>query len=612
MDDAGTMSTVDDIKAKVDLADYLREQGVALKPAGTSLKACCPFHHEKSPSFMVNQQKQVYYCFGCSRGGDLFTFVQEREGLEFGEALRLLAERAGVKLEARDPRLEGKKTRALAVLDFAAKFFQHQLIKAPVGEVARAYVAKRGIAPDAAERFQIGYAPDAWDTLTTFLLQRGFTPQEVVEAGLALHGQRAGSAYDRFRHRLMFPIHDALGRVVGFTGRILDGGTTVGKGTEPPAKYVNTPETALYKKGAILYGLWFAKEGIRTAGYAVLVEGQMDVVACHEAGVTNAIAASGTALTPDQLHLLKRYTSTLHAAFDADAAGEGAAERGIDAALDAGFDVRVIRMPVGADGKLIAKDADECVRKDADAWRHAAANPIPVFDFFIERVRARFDLRNPAGQRDGGRMLVAHLAHVGDPIERAAWVHRCAESIGVPDAAVIEAVARTATRVLPRSTPQAPASAAPAADDPSSRAAERLLAILIRNPKIIVDVQADCVAGSFSRPEHADLYSTIVARYTEKQGGEHVDTHAPNIVSDSSIERLSMLADREFTDWEPEAIRREAVTCARLLRRLQIDRELQAIASRLRAVEGAGGDRAELTALEEQFHVLSHELATFR
>lgn len=603
------MSTVDDIKAKIDLADYLREQGVQLKPAGTSLKACCPFHHEKSPSFMVNRQKQVYYCFGCSKGGDLFTFVQEREGLEFGEALRLLADRAGVKLEARDPRLEGKKTRGLAVLELTAKWFAHQLLKTPGGEVARQYIAKRGITSESVERFQIGYAPDAWDTLTTFLMSRGFTPQEAIDAGLALPGKRAGSAYDRFRHRLMFPLHDALGRVVGFTGRILDGGKTVGPAGETPAKYVNTPETALYKKGAILYGLVFAKEGIRSAGYAVLVEGQMDVVACHEAGVTSAIAASGTALTPDQLRLLKRYTTAIHMSFDADPAGEGAAERGIDAALDAGFDVRVIRMPVGADGQPIAKDADECVRKDAEAWRHAVANPIPVFDFFIERVRARFDLHNPTGQRDAGRVLVAHLAHIVDPIERAAWVHRVADGIGVPDAAVIEAIARAAPHA-PRASTNAsvPAAAAPEGPSAEDRVAHRLLAILLRYPQYHADVSAHALGDALPRAL-APLYIQLHARYTGQAIGDHGNTNPPHAEFDGLVERLGLFADREFSDWEPDAVRKEAIQCARLIRRQHVERELRSLAARFGASGLIPGDHA---ALEDQFNALTNELSTLQ
>lgn len=631
------MSTVDDIKSKIDLADYLREQGIVLKQAGTSFKACCPFHHEKTPSFMVNRAKQVWYCFGCSKGGDLFTFVQEREGLEFGETLKLLADRAGVRIETHDPRIEGQRNRILALLELSAKWFHYQLLKMSAGEVARQYVAKRDIAASAVEEFQIGYAPDAWDGLTSFLASRTFTPQEMVEAGMALasHKPQAVSpkpsdseltarslqlgarVYDRFRHRLMFPIHDLHGRVVGFTGRILEGGKTsgpshaLGTGADAPAKYVNTPETAVYKKGSILYGLPFAKEAIRKTGYAVLVEGQMDTVACHEADLAQTVASSGTALSADQLRLLKRFTSTLHVAFDADPAGEGAAERGIDAALDAGFDVRVIRMPVDASGNPIAKDADECIRKDADAWRQAIAHPVPVFDFYVERIRAKFDLRSPAGQRDAGRVLIQHLAHVADPIERAAWVRRCAEVIGVPDSAMLEALQRMRSPVS--TTPLAAQSNSEVERDPAGELFDRLLAILLRFDKFVPDIASILPPESIEHQtgDRFQLYKTLISRYTnqrEQPVVEKVDYSGDR----GFVERLELFADREFSDQEAGTVHQEALTCANKLRTMQNKSELQRISSRMTELQRSNDSQAqiELKTLMQRADVLNKELAS--
>lgn len=607
------MSTVDDIKSKIDLADYLRDQGLQLKQAGSSLKACCPFHNEKTPSFMVNRQKQVWFCFGCSKGGDLFTFVQEREGLEFGETLKLLADRAGVKLEARDPRLEGQKTRGLAILELAAKFFQQQLGRS---EVARQYVTTRKVPDAMVERFQLGYAPDAWDTLSTFLVQRGFTSQEAVAAGLAIasrrdatpsnsHSGRGGGndrVYDRFRHRLMFPIHDTMGRVVGFTGRILDGGKTTGPAGETAAKYVNTPETALYKKGSIVYGLWHAKDALRTGGHALLVEGQMDVLACHGANLAQAVATSGTALTPEQLRLLKRYTSTLRVAFDADPAGEGAAERGIDAALDAGFDVRVIRMPVGPDGKSIAKDADECIQRDVDAWRSAVENPVPVLDYYTERVQQRFDLRTPAGKRDAGRVLVAHVSHIVDPIERAAWVRRIAEAIGVPESSIREAIDQSRIHQAPGVSPSP---AVKPASDPRDRLANRLLALCIRFPELAASTLPMLSEEIFPTEMQQRLYKHLLVGYT---------TNQDKASEQSYVERLELYADREFTDLPPDTLSQEIGRCSHALRRAHITTELQHIANQLKAIErttsGTQSPHADVSVLERKFHALTEELAT--
>jgi DNA primase len=575
---------------------------------------------------MVSREKQVFYCFGCQVGGTVFDFLMKREGLEFAEALKLLAERAGVRLEERDPRFEGRKTRGLAVLEAATAFFRQRLEKS---DVAVQYIAKRRIPDTMVERFQIGYAPDAWDTLSTFLVQRGFTSQEIVEAGLAIASQRGSPTpnsqlptprtYDRFRHRLMFPIHDTSGRVVGFTGRILDGGTAVGKSGEPPAKYVNTPETELYKKGAVIYGLWHAKEAIRRAGHVVLVEGQMDVVASHGAALAQTVAVSGTALTPEQLRLLKRYTTTLLVAFDADPAGEGAAERGIDAALDVGFDVRVIRMPLDAAGQPIAKDADECIQRDADAWHRAIASPVPVLDYYIERARGRFDLRTPAGQRDAGRVLTAHLAHVVDPIERAAWVRRTAEAIGVPDSAILEAIQRTrvdksaptpGTRLEPQTGVTSFSGRGkmvftePRAGDAAERLANRFLALCMRFSEPLAPSVQMLVSEAFPTDQQRRLYNQLLLRYTQ---GE------PLPPPGSFVERLELFADREFSELSTEAIAEEGRRCAHEILRHHIAIRIKDVAARMRAVERSGQNcGADVSKLEQEFHDLTHTLSTLR
>lgn len=626
------MSTTDDIKSKLDIVEYLREQGVQLIAAGQSFKARCPFHNEKTASFMVNAQKQVWHCFGCSKGGDLFTFVQEREGMEFAEALKLLADRAGVALEARDPRLEGQKTRVLAVLDASAAFFQQQFA---ASVRTQEYVVQRRMPAAMVEQFQIGYAPDAWDALAKNLLGRGYTAQELVEAGVAIaratqHAQHATyehesghlassvqhptHCYDRFRHRLMFPIHDANARIVGFTARMLDGGTTVGP---EPAKYVNTPETAVYKKGGILYGLVFAKQALRTQGFAVLVEGQMDVIASHGVGITQTIAASGTALTEQQLHLLKRYTARLHVAFDADPAGEHAAARGIDAALAAGFDVRVIRSPRGVDGAPIGKDADECIQRDADAWRAAVVHAVPVLDYFLERVRERFDCTSPAGKRDAGHVLVQHLRFVADPIERAAWMQRSADAIGVPERALREAVLTIAHPRAKDRGEHVPRALEPSAPprhvvDPRERLGNRLLSLLVRFPTSVGSLFEAFSVDNFSTEPQCELYKLLKLRYTTQEASRNEIAEGTPTLS-AYVQRLELFADREFSDLQQRAVEEEISRCAQQLRRHVILAALHVIAQSLKEIEqqesaqrldGAVGN------LEQQFHKLTNELSS--
>lgn len=573
---------------------------------------------------MVNRAKQVWYCFGCGKGGDLLTFVQEREGLEFAEALKLLAERAGIRLEAADPRLEGKKTRLLAVLEEAARFFARQLQEGASGAGARAYVAQRRIAEAMMERFVLGYAPDAWDALATFLMQRGFHAQEIVDAGLGIPSRRDGQSvgeerilsgtrlYDRFRHRLMFPIHDVHGRIVGFTGRILEGGTTVGRG-DPPAKYVNTPETALYKKGALCYGLAFAKEAMRKKGAVIVVEGNVDVITSHGAGWPQTVAVSGTALTPEQLRLLKRYASTILLAFDADPAGAGAAERGIDAALDAGFDVRMIRMPTDATGQAIAKDPDECIQRDRAAWERAVANPVPVLDEYLARIRSRFNLRVPTEQRTAGQIIVGHLVHVVDPIERAAWVRRSAELLGVGESAIQEALRKQVQGIT---APAAAPSRAPAAvlsqADPFERLGNRLLALLLRAPGVFAQIRSVLQAEAFPTLPQRELYNRLGIEYTPQENGT-ANVSASELSTDAYVERLQLFADREFGDLDDAELMREGERCARTLQREHVTRELRAIADELRLLEGARDPAAaaRLADLERRFQVLTHILATF-
>jgi DNA primase len=606
------VSSTEQIKSKIDLVEFLREQGLVLKRAGASFKARCPFHEEKTPSFMVSPEKQVWHCFGCSMGGDLFTFIQEHEGLDFAEALKLLADRAGVQLERSDPRLEGQKTRLLTAVEAATDFFQRELAKS---ESTQAYVHERGIPSSMVAQFQLGYAPDTWDALTADLLKRGFGLHDLMEAGLTISRDasrttpetRASDAgYDRFRHRLMFPIHDAMGRVVGFTGRILEKGTCSGR---DPAKYVNTPETPAYKKSEILYGLAFAKKAIRQEGYVVLVEGNTDVIASHAAGIANTVATSGTALTIKQLTLLKRSTQRLHIAFDADAAGTGAAARGIDAALDAGFDVRVIATPRDEAGELLGKDPDACITADVEMWRYAIANPVPILDDLLSILQRSHDLREPSGQRDAGQVFIARLAHVVDPIERAAWLRRGAEMIGVPEQSIRDALQRSTPAAQGHRHSELSEREHPSKSrhfSPIERYGNRILALLLRFPEQISEMEDGFSVDNFSTERQRTLYNSLIRRYTESNGsGASVD------VSDFSS-RLELLVDRVYGEFDAAQATEELRRCRALLRRAVITSHLQQISSRLKILEREDSPsvQKELLELGHSVQDLTNELAT--
>jgi DNA primase len=309
---------VEDIKARIDIVDFINES-VPLRQAGTNWKGKCPFHNEKTPSFMVSRDRGSWHCFGCSKGGDIFTFIQEQEGLDFPEALRLLAKRAGVELREYNKEEQTQRTKVLDVLRWVSRYYQEVFRKAADAEPARAYLKQRQVNEESLEDFGVGYAPAAWDTTYQALKKKGFSDDDIFQAGLTIKKDRGAGYYDRFRNRIMFPIQDVNGTVVGFSGRVLD--ALVDPNGPVPAKYINSPQTIVYDKGHVLYGLDKAKQEMKRAGRAVLVEGQMDCLMSHQAGVKYVVATSGTALTADQVGLLRRYTTNLVLAFDQDVAG---------------------------------------------------------------------------------------------------------------------------------------------------------------------------------------------------------------------------------------------------------------------------------------------------
>ena len=341
------MSDTDLIKDKIDIVDFIGEY-IQLRPAGSRHKACCPFHQEKSPSFMVSRERQSWHCFGCGKGGDVFSFLQEMEGMDFVEALKYLAGRAGVELTTKvDNVRTDQKAKLKSINIEAARFFHKFLVQMDAAKGARAYLTERGVSDETIQEWQIGFIPDQWDLLTQYLLKKGFGIDDLVLAGLTIKRDGADrntgrGFYDRFRGRIMFPICDIHGSVAGFTGRVLVETEHSG------GKYVNTPETPLFDKSRLMFGLHKAKQPIKQEQIIVMVEGQMDVIACHQAGMKYVVATSGTALTEHHVQLLKRYAPDLYLAFDSDSAGERAAKRGIELALEAGMHVKIIQIPEGA------------------------------------------------------------------------------------------------------------------------------------------------------------------------------------------------------------------------------------------------------------------------
>lgn len=425
-----------------------------LKRAGANFRALCPFHKEKTPSFNVNPTKQIFHCFGCGAGGDVFGFVMKYENLDFPGAVRRLADRGGVRLEfeeaAGGPTRDEKES-LLKLHEEAAGWFHANLMKEKSAEIARGYLTKRKISAETAKRWQIGYAPDSWDAMLTWARAKKYPATLLETAGLVARSERDGSesrVYDRFRGRLMFPIRDEQGRVVAFSGRILT--------DAKEAKYVNSPETPIFQKGRVLFALDKAKREIIEQKVAILCEGQIDTISCHEAGITNVAAPQGTAFTEQHARILKRYADEVVLMFDSDAAGQGAAVRNAEPLWDMGFVIRVALLPS-------PHDPDSFIQEfGAEKLRELIAAAEPFFDFLLGRLSREHDPRSERGKVQIAGQMVEWLCRIRDPILQATYAQRTASRLDVREEALRQSM-RNRSRGSRAPAPAAEAGPAPVA-----------------------------------------------------------------------------------------------------------------------------------------------------
>lgn len=415
----------DEVRQQADIIRVISDY-VALKKRGANWIACCPFHSEKTPSFNVHPGKGIYKCFGCGVGGSVFDFVMQIEGCSFPEAVRMVAQRSGIPVPevtdapAEAKRDERRRRRLFELNDWACEFFESRLGFGPDGKHALEYVESRGIEPETRAALRLGYAPDSWDALSSHLASRGASREEIAQSGLVTVKEGGSGYYDRFRGRVMFPIADAQGRIVAFGGRAL--------GDDGP-KYLNSPETAVYTKGNHLFGIHLAKDAIRRAGFAILVEGYLDFAVPYQAGVKNIVASLGTALTEAQTRLLRRYMPRPQVVvnYDADTAGQDATRRSFETLLSQGFKINVLALPDG-------KDPDEFVRANGgDAYRALLKSTMPYIDYVVEQAIARHDVSRPSGKADALNEVLPFVAQIADRIERVEYAERAARRLGIDD-----------------------------------------------------------------------------------------------------------------------------------------------------------------------------------
>ncbi|MFH1392962.1 MAG: DNA primase [Patescibacteria group bacterium] len=495
---------VQEIKEKLNIVDVISGY-IRLQKAGINHKGLCPFHNEKTPSFMVSPSRQNWHCFGCAEGGDIFTFIQKIEGVEFLEALKILAEKAGVALKYSDPKLRTEKDRIYEICEKATQFFSASLNN--TGDISD-YLRKRGVREETVNEWRLGYAPDSWNSLLSFLSKQGYREAEMEKAGLVI---QAVKYHDRFRNRLMFPIFDSNGRVVAFSGRIM--GDIIPSKTEraDSGKYVNSPETILYSKSKILYGLDKAKTEIRKADNVVLVEGQMDAILPWQDGIKNIVATSGTALTENHLSILKRLTNNLILAFDMDDAGFRATKRGIDLANELGFGVSVLDISSG-------KDPADFVKERPGEFAKLVLESQPIMAYYFNRVFGKFSADKIEGKKFIAITLLPEIKRLPSAVERSGWLRELSLRLGVSEGDLKEEMERPDAEIdvpLRNAVPSGQK-----ADSTSERGrrgrreilSERLLALLLKKPEFI----AEAVKAAAILPKNDfEILSALVANQNE-------------------------------------------------------------------------------------------------
>ena len=586
-----------EIKSKLPVVDVVGET-VQLKRAGTAYKGLCPFHPEKTPSFIVSPDRETWHCFGCGEGGDIFTFLMRRDGIDFREALTRLADKAGVELSEKTAREDRLRRRLREALEAGIAWYREVLLQARQAEQARAYLAERGLEPETLERFGIGYAPNTWDALTRRLIGRGFTNEELIGAGLASPSNRGG-VIDKFRGRIIFPIRDASGRPVGLGGRILPG-------ADGP-KYLNSPAGPLFDKSRTLFGIDLAKTAIRKAKLTVIVEGYTDVIAAHQAGFTNVVASLGTALTGGQVELATRYADAVALAYDVDLAGEAATQRGLLEELgpdQSVSKVRVVRIPAG-------KDPDELIRSDPAAWQKAVAEAKPVIEYFIDRTAAEVDLDSVSGKRDLTGRVLALLKRVGDPVERSLYLQRLARLVNVEERVLLEALAREPVRRSSR--PAVSIEPASNGKRPALGSLEtEALALLLRYPALVGELPA---GGSL--PFHDAAAAALAEQWRQRvqDGGvtaadlEAFVAQLDPATAGLARELLSLVASSDQA--EPLDAERARAALRTVLLRLRVARIDESMRDGRLLLEEAQReeDPERLDALEQRIVQLGHEKA---
>ena len=487
------MGVIDEVKQRTDIVEVV-SQYASLTKSGRTFRALCPFHSEKHPSFFVYPEQQSWHCFGaCNTGGDAFSFVMKKQGIDFGEALRLLAEKAGVTIPSKFEREAGKdeRERLYQANAAATQYFHNLLLNSPAGGKARDYLARRGLSTKTISDFQLGFSLNSWEALKQHLVKRDYTESELVTAGIIIEGE-GGGTHDRFRHKLMFPIHDSRGRITGFGARVLD---------DSQPKYINSPQTPTFNKSSSLYGINLAAAAIREQNMAVIVEGYMDVITAHQNGFNNVVASMGTSITEKQVSTLKRLSKNTALALDADAAGEEAMLRAVDYENTLNAEVKVIILPEG-------KDPDDVIKEDAKTWQQLVEEALPVIDYTFDMVTAKLDMTTAKDKSLAVDKLLPIIAGIKDIVRKAHYLQKLARLINVSERSLEADLARIKSGQARYQRKEQKPEAVTRALNPlvSSPLEEYCLALLLQHPELKANNE-ELSAEYFENSENREIFA---------------------------------------------------------------------------------------------------------
>jgi len=575
-----------EIRERTPIAEVIGNY-VTLKKSGNSLRGLCPFHNEKTPSFYVHPARGFYHCFGCKASGDVFSFLMHVEGKTFPEVARDLAEQTGVELPAYDPQREAdlqrnkKQTERLAsVMDKVTDFYCAQLREHPDAAIAREELSNRGISEESVRKFRLGYAPHGWDSVVRFLEHAGVSPADAEEVGLIVARRTGRGHYDRFRHRLMFPIADVHGRIVAFSGRALPSAPSMESQEEPPAKYLNSPENPLYHKGEVLYGLHEGRVEIRRRDEAILCEGNFDLVALHQAGFENAVAPMGTAFTEAHAKLLKRFAQKVVLLFDGDEAGRKATREAYQVLSRVGLNAHVVTLPQGDDPDTFLRE------HGAESLRSRIVSSPTIIEHLIDDAAATVE-PNPRAKADAIAQLGPILAKVESPIERGLYVERVARKFGIADIGLVK---RELRRGLGRSAARASKqrdAVQQSIATPVSELQLKLISLWIDHPTSFERQDVQKLGKLLTSPDLRAIFDLIL-RMVDRQGSLDVTA------------LLDALHDNQFRSWLEAklAVQEHSLDEARqifhegllLLERKSIERELPRLQERIVEARRVGDD----------------------